>query len=176
MRKIVYYVASSIDGFIAGADGSINGFLMEGEHADDFVSSFSDYDTVIMGRGTYEFGFQYGLKPGEPAYSGLKHIVLSKSLDFVSNENVELVKTNAMAYIRQLKQDPGKDIWLCGGGNIAGQLANEGLIDEVLIKVNPIVIGKGIRLFEGRGKLINLMFTGTKCYGNGVVLLRYNIS
>lgn len=176
MRKIIYYIAASVDGFIAHKDGSINGFLMEGEHADDFIRSFTCYDTVIMGRGTYEFGFKYGLKPGQPAYHGLKHIVISKSLDFDSNEEVELVKNDAIKYIRQLRDKPGKDIWLCGGGNVAGQLVNAGLVDEVLVKVNPIMIGEGIRIFEGMNKATSLVFTGTKCYGNGVVLLHYNIS
>ena len=82
MKKIVYYIASSTDGYIAHKDGSISDFLMEGEHADEFIQHFSNYDTVIMGRGTYEFGFQFGLEPGQPAYKGLKHIIVSKSLNF----------------------------------------------------------------------------------------------
>ena len=103
MRKIIYSIAISIDGFIAHKDGSIDGFLMTGEHADDFVASFSHYDTVLMGRGTYAFGFQYGLKPGKPAYQGLKHVIFSKSLRFESNKEVELGPENTEALYDILK-------------------------------------------------------------------------
>lgn len=175
MRKIIYYIATSIDGYIAGKDGSISGFLTEGEHADDFVASMQSFDCVIMGTNTYEFGFQYGLKPGEPAYQGLKHLVVSGSLTFESNDQVKLLQTDSERYIRELKSKPGKDIWLCGGGKLAGYLLNNGLIDEIHLKVNPFVIGEGIRLFENSSKSVHAELFDTKSYSNGVILQKYKL-
>ena len=175
MKKIVYYVATSIDGFIARPDGSVDDFLMEGEHADEFVASFSQFDTVIMGRGTYEFGFQFGLKAGQAAYPGLKHVILSKSLDFESNNEVELVSEHQEAYLRGLLSGPGKDLWLCGGGKVAAFLASLGLIDELRLKVNPVVLGDGIPLFEGLSAPISARLEDVKAYKNGVVLQSYRL-
>lgn len=173
MRTLTYYIATSIDGFIAGPGGSIEGILMEGPHADAFVQDMANYDTVLMGGATYALGFEYGLKPGQPAYAGLKHIVLSSSLDFPSNDHVELVPEHAVDRVRRLKEEPGRPIWLCGGGKLAGSLLKAGLIDEIKVKVNPITLGKGISLFEGVSMLNHWMLVDSHAYDNGVVLLHY---
>ncbi|MFK7803594.1 MAG: dihydrofolate reductase family protein [Anaerolineae bacterium] len=173
MRKIIYHIATSIDGFIAGENGSVSDFLMAGEHADEFVQSLSDYDTVIMGTNTYKFGFQFGLKAGEPAYPGLKHIIVSKSLTFESNGSVNLVSADELATLQQLKQQAGKDIWLCGGGHLAGFMLKNNLIDELVLKINPIILGEGIKLFEGVGRSSVWQSAGSKSYSNGVVLQKY---
>ena len=88
---------------------------------------------------------------------------------------MKLVKKDAIEYIRQLKNQDGKDIWLCGGGDLAGKLANEGLIDELILKVNPIAIGKGIGIFENLKETIAMNLTSSKNYSNGVVLLKYKL-
>lgn len=173
MRKIVYYIASSIDGFIASKRGSIEGFLMEGEHADAFLKALNNYDTVIMGKNTYEFGFQFGLQPGQPAYKGLKHIIVSKSLKFENTKEVELISSNEIEYIQKLKEQSGKDIWLCGGGHLAGFLLKNGLIDDITLKVNPIILGDGIKLFEGFTQLLEWEYFDSHTYNNGVVLQSY---
>ncbi len=175
MRKIIYHIASSIDGFIAHENGSVSGFLMEGPHADEFVQSFSNYDTVLMGRGTYEFGFQYGLKAGEPAYQGMKNVIFSSSLQFESNNEVALVAANEADYIQNLKQQQGKDIWLCGGGQLAGFLMQNRLIDEIKLKVNPILLGAGIKLFGTKIDHYDLAPYDFKRYANGVSLQSYTV-
>ena len=175
MRKIIYYIAISADGYIARKDGSISGFLMEGEHADEFMASMQSFDYAIMGTKTYEFGFQYGLKPGEPAYQGLKHLVVSRSLTFESNDQVKLLDTDAESYIRELKTKPGKNIWLCGGGKLASTMLNNRLIDEIYLKVNPFIIGDGIRLFDYSSKPVHAQLLGTKSYSNGVILQKYKL-
>lgn len=175
MRKIIYHIASSIDGFIARKNGSVEDFLLEGDHALEFQKHLKKYDIVIMGGKTYEFGFQFGIKPGQPAYEGLEHIIVSKSLHFEDSDQVKLVSQNAINYIRDIKNNSGKDIWLCGGGNLAGQLANEGLIDELLVKVNPVIIGNGIRLFHHLKTAFNLKTIHSKKYENNVMLNHYKI-
>ncbi|MCG8480782.1 MAG: dihydrofolate reductase family protein [Spirochaetales bacterium] len=173
MKKLIYHIATSVDGFIADTGGSVNGFLMEGEHADDFKQSLSAYDTVVMGRKTYEFAFLFGLKPGEPAYPGLKHYIISSWLRFESNDQVVSVPTDGVGCVRALKEEPGKHIWLCGGGHLAGSLLRAGLIDELILKVNPILLGDGIKLFEGGPAQSRWNLQETNTYRNGVVLQRY---
>ena len=175
MRKIIYHIATSIDGFIADKDGGVSGFLMEGKHADEFVASFVNYDAVIMGRGTYEFGFQFGLKTGQPAYQGLKHYIVSSSLKFESNDDVVLISSDMIEFFRELKEEEGKDIWLCGGGHLAGELLNSGLIDELVLKVNPFILGDGIHLFANCSHLVNCELYDAKSYANGVSLQKYRI-
>jgi len=175
MRKIDYHIAITLDGFISHQDGSIDGLLMEGEHADDFVQSLGEYDTVLMGRKTYEFGFQFGLEVGQAAYPNMKHYIFSQSLDFESSDEVSLVKSNALEKIKQLKRKNGKDIWLCGGGELAGFLLENELIDTLTVKVNPIVFGSGRPLFGERKGALNLRYLNSKTYNNGVLRHAYHV-
>lgn len=174
MRNLVYHIATSLDGYIAAADGSVDRFLMQGPHADDFVASLAEYDTVIMGARTYSFGFQFGLKAGQAAYPGLKHVIVSRSLSFTPNDEVALLADDVPASIRCMKEQAGKPIWLCGGGVLATLLAEHGLIDELRLKVNPIVLGTGTPLFGTLARPPLLQQSApVKSYPNGVTLLTY---
>ncbi len=175
MRSINYHIAITLDGYICREDGSIDGFLMEGEHVEDFIQSLDSYDSVLMGRKTYEFGFQFGLKAGQPAYPNLRHYVFSKSLDFNQSDAVKLIKSNTIEHIKDLKQRRGGNIWLCGGGKLAGALLENNLIEKLTLKVNPIIFGSGKKLFTS-GK-INKYFKllSTRQYDNGVILIKYKI-
>lgn len=173
MRKIHYHIAVTLDGFICHKDGSIDGFLMEGAHADEFMQSLENYDTVLMGSKTYAFAFQYGLKAGQTAYPNLKHYIFSQSLEFESNDDVILVKDDALNVIKALKQENGKDIWLCGGGELAGFLLEHHLIDALSLKVNPVVFGAGRKLFGQNKMLNNFRLESRKTYDNGVLLNQY---
>lgn len=122
MAELVYHVAVSLDNFIADQamlEGDINHsfFLFEGEHVPDFLSDIQHYEAVLMGSKTYEFGFQFGAKPGEPGYKGLKHYIFSSSLQFESNEEVELIEGDAVAFIENLKRQGDGKLWLCGEEN-----------------------------------------------------------
>jgi dihydrofolate reductase len=176
-NELIYHVATTADGFIADlngvADNSI--FLYDNEHVPDFISAIQQYDAVLMGGKTYEYGFQFGKKPGEPGYDGIKHYIFSKSLEFESNEEVELIKDNAVEFIRNLKQTVNQKIWLCGGGQLAGSLLDYELIDTLILKVNPVMIGEGIPLFGSSKKKIHLELMELKKYENGVVLPKYKI-
>ncbi|OIK10865.1 deaminase [Bacillus sp. MUM 116] len=175
--ELIYHVATTADGFIADlngvADNSI--FLYDDEHVSDFISAIQQYDAVLMGGKTYEYGFQFGKKPGEPGYDGIKHYIFSKSMEFESNEEVELIKDNGVEFIRNLKQTVNQKIWLCGGGQLAGSLLDYELIDTLILKVNPVMIGEGIPLFGSSKKKIHLELMDIKKYDNGVVLPKYKI-
>jgi dihydrofolate reductase len=180
MKKLIYYVATTVDNYIAHEDGSADGFLYEGDHIQDFLDSLADYDSVLMGRNTYEYGFQLGMKPGEPAYApyNLKNYIFSRSLDFESNAQVQLIKSDEVEFVRQLKQngvENGKQIWLCGGGAFAGTLLENELIDELILKVHPVIFGKGIPLFGSSTKNVGLTPYNSHTFNSGVMVHSYRI-
>lgn len=173
MRKLKYHVASTIDGFIAHDDHTIDGFVAEGEHVTDYLESLrNDYDTVLMGRRTYEFGFQFGVTN---PYPWMKQYVLSRTMKRSPDPNVELVSQNIIDFVRGLKEAAGKAIYLCGGADLAGRLIAEGMVDEIILKLNPVAFGSGIPLFSGAVKQIDMELTGSKVYASGVVLLNYRV-
>ena len=172
MRALKYYVACTADRFIAHADGSFDGFLQEGEHVADFLESYKWFDTVLMGRKTYEVGLREGKTNPYPM---LRSYVFSRSMKASPDPNVTLVSENAAGVVRSLRAEAGNDIWLCGGADLAATLCREGLIDELVLKVNPVLFGSGIPLFAGEIQQSALELLDSKVYGNGVVLLRYRI-
>ncbi|MEO1429890.1 MAG: dihydrofolate reductase family protein [Cyanobacteria bacterium J06633_8] len=170
MRKLKYYVACSVDGFIARKDGSFNDFVFEGEVVNDYIESLKLFDTVLMGRKTY----QVGLKEGKTnPYPMMRSYVFSRSMKESPDDNVELVSENAGELVKRLKNEAGKDIYLCGGANLATALFIENLIDEIILKVNPFIMGSGIPLFGEVIKPTSLELTDSKIYESGVVLLNY---
>lgn len=174
-RKVIYYIAISLDGFIAREDGSFDGFLTEGQHIAEYAESLQAFDTVLMGRYTYEVGYQYGLEPGEPSptYPHMRQYVFSSSMAQSTHEQLEVINTDATEFVQALKQQTGGSIYLCGGGKLAGSLLQANLIDEVILKVNPVVFGQGISLFEGESHVADLSLLDSKVYNNGVHFNRY---
>lgn len=188
MKKLIYYVAATIDGFIARADGSFDFFLFEGEHFAYLLAEFPEtmpshmrdalavtgenkhFDTVVMGRRTYEVGSAVGLTN---PYPQMRQIVISRSLSESPDLAVEVINANAVEAVQRLKQGDGLDIWLCGGAELAATLFTE--IDELMVKVNPIVLGAGMSLF-GRGVgPARFDLASTKVFDNGFMLNHYRI-
>ena len=156
----------------ARKDGSFNYFILEGEIVNDYIESLKLFDIVLMGRKTYEVG----LKEGKTnPYRMMKSYVFSRSMKESPDEQVELVSENAIALVKSLKNESGKDIYLCGGANLATMLFTENLIDEIILKVNPFVMGSGIPLFGEVIKPTALELTDSKVYQSGVLLLNYQV-
>ncbi|MFI8631469.1 dihydrofolate reductase family protein [Microbacterium sp. NPDC077663] len=182
---MVYYVAVSLDGFIAGPSGETDAFLAGGDHLSALLAEFPEtvpvhvaealgipiaagrFDTVIMGRNTLGPALEIGVAS---PYPHLRQIVathrprgLSADLD---------VTDDPLRSVRELKGAPGGDLWLCGGGELAGSLRPE--IDRLILKRNPVVFGRGIPLFGGSAYAPRSFdLVGTRAFDSGVVIEEY---
>lgn len=175
MREIVYHVATSLDFFICHADGSVHSFIEEGEHIPDYLDSLKNYDTVIMGRATYEFGYRFGLRPGALPYPHMRHYVFSKTLKFSELTQIHVVSHDELDVLRALKSESGTPIYLCGGGTFASFLLRHQLIDRLIVKLNPVIFGKGVRMFEGFDQPLGIDLIDSRGYDSGVMLLTYRL-
>ncbi|TAG23994.1 MAG: dihydrofolate reductase [Cytophagia bacterium] len=175
MRKIVYYVASSIDGFISGPNDDISGYVGTGNGVDKYLADLTNFDTVIMGRNTYEFGYKYGLQPGQPAYLHMKHYIFTDNLKLENLSTQVEVKNLDLTEIDKLKMHEGTDIYLCGGGQFAGWLLDNKKVDTLKLKLNPLILGQGIRLFGNSNSKYKLELFETSDYENGLQIMTYNI-
>jgi dihydrofolate reductase len=186
MRQLTYYIATSLDGFIAGPDGQFDFFAFEGDLAAAIIADFPEtlpgpareplgiadvpnrrFDTVLMGRGTYEPGLAAGMTS---PYPQLRQFVFSRSLTG-TDPAVEIVAGDPVEVVRRLKAEDGLGIWLCGGGELAAQLRDE--VDELIVKINPVVLGAGIPLFAGGFRPDGLRLTGTRTFGTGTIMATY---
>lgn len=175
MRKIIYYVAISLDGFIAGPDDSIAGFVEESDGVQQYLEDLKSYDTVLMGRRTYEFGYQFGLQPGQPAYPHMEHYIFSRSLKFANPHPKVHVSDYDLELVRTLKAQQGTDIYLCGGGIFAGWLLQHAMIDVLKLKINPFISGQGIPLFKDIASRYALELMDQKSYSHGLQIITYDV-
>ena len=175
MRNIVYYVGVSLDGFISGIDGNIEGFIPGGNGVDRYLSDLKEFDTVIMGRNTYEFGYQFGLKPGQAPYPHMQHYIFSNNLKLEDKMNNVHIKIIDIKEIERLRKQEGTDIYLCGGGQFAGWLLEHEQIQYLKVKLNPMVLGQGVRLFENSIKFVRTELLETDLYENGLQIINYKI-
>lgn len=162
MRALTYYVATSLDGFIAGPDGEIDAFGTDPEIMSYIVEHYPEtlpiparahlgidgpgrqFDTVVMGRGTYQVGLDQGLTS---PYGHLEQVVFSSTLDADTDPAVRITDEDPHDVVRELKQRGGEGIWLCGGGVVAGTLLDQ--IDEIVVKRQPLVLGAGRPMIDG---------------------------
>jgi dihydrofolate reductase len=172
MRKVVYLVATSLDGSIAQADGSFDCFIAEGPHVDDYMAALDTFDDVLMGRATYEVGLRMGVTN---PYPNMRSFVFSRAMTKSPDGKVQLVSGDAVGFVERLKAEPGRDIYLCGGASLAAGLLAADLIDEIVVKLNPLLIGPGIPLFSRMDRPRRLELTSHKVYDNGVLLLSYRV-
>lgn len=152
MRKISLFIAMSLDGYIADRESSVDwlrGQDNDGEDMDTYSKFAESIDTVIMGWNTYH-QITTELSPEEWVYQDFTTYVITHR-QRTSTEKIRFTDREPVDLARRLKEESGKDIWICGGANIVSQLVNEDLIDCYHITVIPTLLGSGIRLF-GKGK------------------------
>ena len=186
MRELVYYIAVSLDGFIAGPEGQFDAFPVEGDHMDAINERYADtiptdlavalgierkrpmFDTVLMGWNTYAVGLPMGVKS---PYRHLRQIVFSTSRR-ADAEDVQTTGEDPVAVVQRLKHEDGDAIWLCGGGVLATALAEE--IDRLVLKRSPVLFGAGIPLFApGFYAPERFEEVATTAFRSGVVLSDY---
>jgi len=190
MRKLVYYVASTLDGYIAGPDGGDPSaepyFPVAPGDIDFIVGQYPEtlpaparqalgvtgpgqvFDTVLEGRASYEVGLAAGLTN---AYPHLRHIVFSTTLR-AEDPSIEVVRGQALERVRELKSEQGKDLWLVGGGTLAHSLLPE--IDRLVLKQHTSIIGSGIPLFNGPFQIQSFRLSGETALDSGVRVLTYD--
>jgi len=181
MRKLVVFNLVTLDGYFAGPGGDISWHNVDAEFNEFAIRMVNAGSTLLFGRVTYELMASYWPTPeaikNDPVVAEgmnkLPKIVFSRTLDKVDWNNTRLVKDDMLAEVRKMKQQSGKDMAVLGSGSIVSQLAQQGLIDEYQIMVNPVVIGKGKTMFEGIKRKLALRLTKTRTFGNGNVLLCY---
>lgn len=166
MRRVRYHVACSLDGFIAGPNGEFDWIVADPEI--DFAALFRQFDTAVIGRGTFEFM----LKHGNTYLPGLKMVVASRTLRQSDYPEVSLV-ADAGTAVAELRSQPGKDIWVFGGANLFSSLADRNLVDTVEVAIMPVLLGRGTPLASHLGSPRKLTLRGQKIYKSGVVSLEY---
>ncbi len=174
MSQTILYIAMSLDGYIADINGGVS-WLSGQDINDQNPGSYPDFletiDTIIMGSKTYE-QIITELSPQVWVYKGKKTYVVTYKTPSLERPEVKFTKESIDDVIRKLKDQPGKDIWICGGASIVNQLLKADLIDSFRITIIPTLLGDGIRLFEKFGSEKKLTLVDTLTY-NGMVELIY---
>jgi dihydrofolate reductase len=177
-RKIIVYIATSADGYIARPDGDVD-WLNRGPRTADYGmrAFYRKIDTILFGRKTYDWALNYYKKKGkEPEFDRkVTNYVFSRKPQKKAAPGVEFVSEPVRTFARRLRSTPGKDIWMMGGGELIASFLDEGEIDELDIHVIPIFIGEGIPLVAPRHGDIPLRLRSARKYPDGVVRLRYEV-
>ena len=166
-RKVVLGLGISLDGYIARPDGSVDFLFMPKDYS--MGPFFKTVDTAVLGRKTYEVG----LKMGGTFDGSLKSYVFSRSLPKGERNKVVFVDDAPGKVVQTLRQKPGKNIWLMGGGELVREFLNEDLVDELYIGIVPTLLGEGIPLFPSGFPEREFDLIENKTYSQGLIALRY---
>jgi len=189
-RKIIVYIATSADGYIARADGSVDWLNRPRTSGDYGMSEFyKSIDTILWGRKTYAPVLQkFALKKQKPKRasvkdtsaksrgSRIKNYVFSHQLPEIDPPDAEFVTGPIKEFAKGIRAQPGRDIWMMGGAGIIGSFLDEGEIDEFMIHVIPTFIGEGIPLIQPRRRTVPLQLLATQAYSDGVIKLHYAVA
>ncbi|MDQ0728998.1 dihydrofolate reductase family protein [Microbacterium sp. W4I20] len=187
MRELTYYIAVTLDGFIAGPADEVDFYPVTPAFAETLGTELADvqpyhvradrggadapltrFDTVVMGRRTYEPALQFGIT--DP-YAHLRTLVFSSTLDDPGEPNVEVVRTDPVARVRELKAEDGLGIYLAGGAGLAGALLDE--IDRLIVKKYPVIAGEGIPMARHPFSPTLFDLEEARPFDNGCVVLTY---
>jgi dihydrofolate reductase len=188
MRKLVYYVGVSIDGYIAGPGNEIEFYPLGDDMLAWMMADYPEvlptpgrsqlniadapnrhFDTLVMGRGTYQPGLDAGLTH---PYAHIRTYVVSTTLAPIAEDGIEVYDGDPVALVRKLKAEDGLDIYLAGGGKLAGTVLDE--IDALIVKSYPIVAGDGIPAFTGNFRPTAFTPTDRKTFDNGAYVTWYD--
>jgi dihydrofolate reductase len=177
MRKVTFGGANSLDNFIARPDGAVD-WLLWGEEAGEIMKEYwANIDTIVMGRKTYDVAMQM-TPEGEDMknpYGDMKTYVFSRTLAAGEQNGVIVVNDDPGKFMRNLKQQEGKDICMMGGGELARDLFEAGLIDEIGFNIHPVLLGRGVPLFHSMSRQIDLELIECRPFKNGCVYVSYRV-
>ena len=185
MRNLIFFMHTSLDGFVAGLNGEMDWINLD-DAMFDFVATMTEQaDTALYGRVTYEMMQSYWPKAGEQPnaskhdiehstwYNKVSKIVLSKTMNDSGLQNTKVISDQLSDNINKLKQQDGKNILIFGSPGASQSLLNEGLIDEFWLFVNPIILGQGMPLFKDIIGTTKLNLIESKTFAGGVIALHY---
>jgi dihydrofolate reductase len=171
MRQLRYGVAMSLDGYIAGPNGEADWIVMDPEL--DFGAYFSRFDTLLMGRGSFEAMRAMG--GGDGNWEGMQSVVASTTMRPSDHPSLTIVN-DAASFIKEQKRMEGKDIWLFGGGRLFQSLLDAGLVDGIDVGVIPVLLGGGVPFLATPAKRAMLKLTEQRLYkASGTVSLQYEV-
>jgi dihydrofolate reductase len=181
MRRLISFMVVTLDGFYEGPNGEFDWPNVDDEFDEFAISQMNDIDTLLFGRVTYQGMASYWPTPaaleGDPLVAGLMNsiskVVFSSTLTEAGWSNTTLVSDDAGDAVAALKQEPGKYLALFGSPSLTVSLLERGLVDELRVMVNPILLGAGKTLFTGLKERLPLTLTRTTTFGSGNVMLHY---
>lgn len=183
MRTVTYGGAVSLDGFLAASDGAIDWLHFSKDVQQVIADYWKDVDTILMGRKTYEVAMRAQRAPGrkkpKAAKAGppaMRTYVFSRTLTQLDDSSVELVTSDAAAFVRELKERPGREICLMGGGELARSLLAAGLVERVGLNIHPILLGTGVPVFHDMNRRVRLTLLDCRVLEGGCVLANYQVN
>jgi dihydrofolate reductase len=176
-RKIIVYIATSADGYIARLDGNVDWLNRPRPKGDYGMGAFfKTIDTILWGRKTYEMSLSFGQSGSSMGYGGkIRNYIFTSDPKRFDDSELEFVNEPVQEFTTRLRAQPGKDIWMMGGGGIIASFLDAGELDEFIIHVIPTFIGEGIPLIKPRHRLVPLKLLSTREYPDGVVRLHYEV-
>ncbi len=169
MRKVVLQLAVSLDSFIEGPNGEYDWCMTDQDYG--MAEFLRRIDAIFMGRKSYEMAQGVEDNGWMPK---VKEYVFSNTLKEVK-EGASIVSGDIKSAVEQIKKEPGKDIWLWGGADLTSSLMNEGLVDELILAVHPILLSKGKPLFSDIKGRVQLELLSSKQYDTGLMMLSYKV-
>lgn len=179
MRKVTFGCANSLDNFIAREDGAVDWLMWSDEAGEIMKDYWSNIDTIIMGRKTYDIAMQSAPKTkhkkAKNPYGDIKTYVFSRTLKPGAHDGIEIVNEDPGKFVQRLKRKKGKEICIMGGGELARPLLEAGVIDEIGFNIHPVLLGSGIPLFHNMKRQIDLELIECRPFKNGCVYVLYQV-
>jgi dihydrofolate reductase len=180
MRKVTFGGANSLDNHIARPDGSVDWLMWSDEVSEIMKDYWSKIDTIVMGRKTWDIGKASAPKPKKGKakknlYGDIKTYVFSRTLDAGEEDGATILNSDPAEFVRNLKQQDGKEICVMGGGELARDLFEAGVIDEIGFNIHPVLLGSGVPLFHQMSRQIDLELIECRPLKNGCVYVLYKV-